>query len=58
MQNKLGAVVTVFVWKLGLQLPMQSVPIATDLWVPIPAQAMCTQYNLCDLGQVGDFFDQ
>jgi hypothetical protein len=26
-----GAVVAVIVWKLGLQLPMQSVPITTDV---------------------------
>jgi len=31
---------------LNLQLPAQSVPITTKLWVRIPFMARCTQYNI------------
>ena len=31
IQLHVGAVVAVFVWQLDLQLPMQSVPITTDV---------------------------
>jgi hypothetical protein len=42
----LGAVVAVIAWWLDLQLPMQSVPITTLLWVRILIRARCTP--LCD----------
>jgi hypothetical protein len=31
MLGSIGAVVVVIVWKLDIQLPMQSVPITTDV---------------------------
>jgi hypothetical protein len=31
---------------VGLQLPMQSVPITTEVVSLNPAQAICTQYNI------------
>jgi len=34
------------VWLLDLQLPMQSVPIATNVVSSNPAQMRCTLYNI------------
>ena len=34
----------VIVWKLNLQLPMQSVPITTKVVISNPIQAGCTRY--------------
>jgi len=48
-----GAVVVV-----DLQLPMQSVPITTNVVSLNPLHARCTQYNIViisDLWHVGDF---
>jgi hypothetical protein len=39
-----GAVVVVIVWKLDLQLPIQSVPITTDVVSSNPAQG-----DVCDI---------
>ena len=39
-----GAIVVI--WYLDLQLPMQSVPITTNIVSLNPAQAMCTRYNI------------
>ena len=36
----------VIVWELDLQLPMQSVPITTNIVSLNSAQARCTQYNI------------
>ena len=43
-----GAVVLVITWQLDLQLPMQSVPIITNVVSLNPAQVSCTctQYNI------------
>jgi hypothetical protein len=40
------AVVFMIVWYLDLQLPMQSVPITTEVVSSNPAQMRCTQYNI------------
>ena len=39
------AFMVVIVWYLGLELPMQSVPITTKVSLN-PPQARCTQYNI------------
>jgi hypothetical protein len=39
-------VVVVIVWLLGLQLPMHSVPITTDVVSSNPTEVGCTQYNV------------
>jgi hypothetical protein len=47
----------VIVWWLGLQLPMQSVPITTNVSLN-PAQVRSTRYNIMfvsDFLQVGGF---
>ena len=36
----------VFAWSLDLQLPMQSVPITTNVLSSNPAQTRCTRYNI------------
>jgi hypothetical protein len=41
-----GAVMVVIVWWLDLQLPMQSVPITTEVVSLNPVQARCTRYNI------------
>ena len=41
-----GTVVDVVVWYLDLQLPMQSVPITTNIVSSNPTQARCTIYNI------------
>jgi hypothetical protein len=41
-----GTIVVVIVWQLDLQLPMQSVPITTNIVSSNPAQARCTRYNI------------
>ena len=38
--------VVVVAWLLDLQLPMQSVPITTNVVSLHPAQARCTRYNI------------
>jgi hypothetical protein len=38
--------VVVIVWYLDLQLPVQSVPITTNVVSSNPAQAKCTRYNI------------
>jgi hypothetical protein len=40
------SVLLVIAWQFDLQLPMQSVPIATENVISIPAQAMCTRCNI------------
>jgi hypothetical protein len=40
------AVVVVIVWYLDLQLPMQFVPITTNVVSSNPAHAMCTRYDI------------
>ena len=40
-----GAVVVMNAWLLDLQLPMQSVPITTNVVSLNPTQARCTRYN-------------
>ena len=58
-----GVVVAVIVWQLDLQLPMQSVPIITNVLSSNPAHAMCARYTIqhyvikfvIDLLQVGGF---
>jgi hypothetical protein len=42
----MGAVVVVIVWWLDLQLPMQTVPIITNVVSSNPAQTRFTQYNI------------
>ena len=39
-----GVIVVVIVWQLDLQLPMQSVPITTEVLSWNPAQARFTRY--------------
>jgi len=34
------------VWKVDLHLPLQSVPITTNVASSNPAQARCTRYNI------------
>ena len=41
-----GAIVVVIIWLLDLYLPMQSVPITTNVLSSNPAQARCTRYNI------------
>jgi hypothetical protein len=41
-----GAVVVMIVGKLDLLLPMQLVPIPTNVASSNPAQARCTRYNM------------
>jgi len=36
----------VIVWQLTLQLPMQSVPVTTEVQSLNPAQTRCTWYNI------------
>jgi len=48
------------VWQLDLELPMQSVPITTNIVSLNPPQVRCTWYNIMwqfvsDLWQVGGF---
>jgi hypothetical protein len=56
-----GVVVVVMVWYLDLQLPMQSVPITTNVVSSNPTQARYTRYNIViknvssDLRQVDGF---
>ena len=38
--------VIVIIWLLDLQLPMQSVPITTNVESSNPIQVRCTQYNI------------
>ena len=45
-QNNLGAVVVVFVLLLDFQLPVQSVPITTNVVGSNPTQARCARYNI------------
>ena len=40
------AVMVVMVWWLDFQLPMQSMPITTNVVSLNPAQAKCTRYNI------------
>jgi hypothetical protein len=40
------AVVVMIIWYLDLQLPMQSVPITTEVVSSNPTQMRCTQYNI------------
>ena len=42
----LGALEVVIVWEMDLQLPMQSVPITTNIVSLNPAQSGGTQYNI------------
>jgi hypothetical protein len=42
----LEAVVVVIIWLLDLQLPVQSVPITTNVVSLNPAQTKCTRYNI------------
>ena len=44
--NSSGVVVVVIVRWLDLQLPMQSVPITTNVVSSNPAQVRCTRYNI------------
>ena len=44
----IGGVMVVIVWSLDLQLPVQSVPITTNVVSSNPAQASCTHTTLCD----------
>ena len=39
-------IVGVIIWLLDLQLPMQSVPITTNIVSSNPAQTRCTRYNI------------
>ena len=39
-------VATYVVWLLALQVPMQTVPITTNVVSLNPAQAKCTRYNI------------
>ena len=41
----MGAVV-VIVWLLDLQLPIQSLPITTNVVSSNPVQARCNRYNI------------
>jgi len=43
---KSGVVVVFILWKLDIQLPMQSVPITTNVVISNPAQARRTRYNI------------
>ena len=43
---KKEAVVVVIICSLDLQLPMQSVPITTNVVNSNPAQARCNRYNI------------
>jgi len=43
---ELGAVVVVIVWLLDLQLPLESVPITTNVVSSNHAQTRCTRYNI------------
>jgi hypothetical protein len=55
--RKKGTIVVVIVWWLDLQLPMQSVPITTNVVSSNPTQAM-QHYVIkfvSDLRQVGGF---
>ena len=55
--RKKGTIVVVIVWWLDLQLPMQSVPITTNIVSSNPTQAM-QHYVIkfvSDLRQVGGF---
>ena len=52
---KKEAVVVVIVCSLDLQLPMQSVPITTNVVTSNPAQARCNRYNISDLRQACGF---
>jgi hypothetical protein len=45
-QTKRGADVVVIVWKFDLQLPVQSVPITTNVVSLNPAHARCIRYNI------------
>jgi len=38
--------VIVIAWLLGLQLPMPTLPITTEVVSSNPAQARCTRYNI------------
>ena len=40
-----GTIVFVIVWQLDLQLPMQSVPITTNVMSLNPTQVGCTRYS-------------
>ena len=42
----LGAVVAVIVWNLNLQMPMESVPITTNIVGSTPAQGEFEVYNI------------
>jgi hypothetical protein len=42
----IGFIVVLIIWYLDLQLPVQSVPIATKVVILNPAQARCTRYNI------------
>ena len=42
----LGAVAIVIVWLLDLQLPIQSMPITTNIVSLNPVQARCTRHNI------------
>jgi len=42
----IGVVLVVIIWKLDLQLPMQSVPITNNVVSSNPAKTRCTRYNI------------
>ena len=44
--SKQGAIVVVIAYQLDLQLPMQSVPITTNVVRSNPAKVMCTRCNI------------
>ena len=44
--NICRAVVVVIIWYLDLQIPMQSVPITTNVVSSNSTQARCTRYNI------------
>ena len=44
--NIFGAVVVVIIWYLDLQIPMQSMPITTNVVSSNSAEKRCTRYNI------------
>jgi hypothetical protein len=42
----MGAVMVVTIWYLDIQLPVQSLPITTNVVNLNPANGRCTRYNI------------
>jgi hypothetical protein len=45
-QTFMGAVMVMIIWYLDIQLPVQSLPITTNVVNLNPANGRCTRYNI------------